>query len=127
MTKKFEIYKCEICGNIVQILQEGECEIVCCNQPMKLMKIQYDKSSELGEKHCPKFFEENDKKYVHVKNHPMIDEHYIEFIEIYPKDRNEMYIKYFKPNDIPKAEIPFRQDEIDAIELCNIHGLWGSD
>lgn len=82
--RKLQLYKCEVCGNLVQVILSGAGELVCCGQPMKLQSIQHDKS-ETGEKHAPIVeFRENDR-FVQVKSHPMLPEHYIQFIEIYKK------------------------------------------
>ena len=123
-TEKLEIYRCKICGNTVQILLNGVGELVCCNEPMEHLVPQKEEST-LGEKHLPRLEFKNNKKYVNVINHPMQDEHYIQFIEAYTKDKNEIYLKYFYPNQTPELEISHMQDNIEAIELCNIHGLWG--
>lgn len=124
-TEKLQLYKCEICGNLVQVLISGAGELVCCSQPMKLLVPQHD-SDELGEKHAPKIEIREDGKYVHVKTHPMEDEHYIQFIEIYPKDKSALYLKYFNPHQTPEFKITC-QEEVNALENCNIHGLWGED
>ena len=103
MTVKFQIYKCNICGNLVQILEEGDGNLVCCGREMELMGIQYD-TNELGEKHTPKIEIKEGKKFVNVIGHPMSNEHYIQFIETYTKDKNEVHIKFFKPNEVPEKE-----------------------
>ena len=127
MTKeKLEIYKCEICGNLVQVLLTGAGELVCCNQPMTLQNIQQDKS-DLGEKHAPVVETHDDKKIVQVKSHPMLKEHYIQFIEVIGKDKNEVHLKYFEPETLPEFDISCLNDDIKAIEFCNIHGLWGEN
>lgn len=125
-TEKLQIYKCEVCGNIVQVLIPSYGELVCCNQPMKLQEIQHDKS-EVGEKHAPVIEMIEDKKFVTVKTHPMLKEHYIQFIEVYKKDKSELHLKYLNPDDIAEFNINCIPDEIDAIEYCNIHGLWGEN
>lgn len=127
MTIKLQIYKCSICGNIVQILDEGDGNLICCGQEMNLMQIQYD-TDELGEKHTPKVILENDKQLVNVIGHPMNKEHYIQFIETYTRDKNELHIKFFKPNEIPQMDISFfKGKNINSIEYCNIHNLWGDN
>ena len=123
-TKKLEIYKCKICGNTTQILFSGVGDLVCCNEPMEHLTPQKEES-DLGEKHLPKFEFEDNKKFVSVIGHPMAEEHYIQFIEAYTKDKNELHLKYFYPNQTPKLDISHMQDDLEAIELCNIHGLWG--
>ena len=126
MTEKLDIFKCEICGNTVQVLLNGIGELVCCEQPMKLLEIQHD-STELGEKHAPKTDYRDNKKIVNVLSHPMLPEHYIQFIEVYTKDKNELHLKYFYPNQSPIFDISHLNQETKAIELCNIHGLWGEN
>ena len=125
MTVKLQIYKCSICGNIVQVLQEGDGNLVCCGKEMGLMGIQYD-TSELGEKHTPKTEEKDGKIFVNVIGHPMTEEHYIQFIESFTKDKNELHLKFFKPNEIPEME-PKLDGEFSSIEYCNIHHLWGNN
>ena len=126
MTEKFEIYKCEICGNVVQVLKQGAGELVCCGEAMHHLKPQHDIESGLGEKHNPKIEERDGETFVHVKSHPMINEHYIEFVEAYTKNKSSMIIKFFKPEDIAEMRVPYSAEEIDALEMCNIHGLWGN-
>jgi len=125
MTVKFQIYKCNICGNLVQILQEGDGNIICCGQEMELMNIQYD-TNELGEKHTPKTEYKNGKNYVNVIGHPMTNEHYIQFIETFSNNKDELHIKFFEPEDIPETEVKIDKD-FSAIEYCNIHKLWGNN
>ncbi len=125
MTIKLQIYKCDICGNLVQILQEGDGNLVCCGKEMELMGIQYD-TDEIGEKHTPKIELKDGKKFVNVIGHPMTDEHYIQFIETYTKDKNELHLKFFKPNEVPEMETKL-DEEFNSIEYCNIHKLWGDN
>ena len=125
-TEKLQLYKCEVCGNLVQVILSGTGELVCCGQPMKLLDIQHD-TSEMGEKHAPKIVFRENEKWVEVKNHPMTMEHYIQFIEVYKKDKSDLHLKYLKPNDTAEFNITGLDDDIEAIENCNIHGLWGED
>ena len=125
-TEKLQLYKCNICGNLVQIIEQGAGELVCCGEAMQLLAIQHD-SSEMGEKHAPKIEFRENKKFVQVISHPMAMEHYIQFIEVYKKDKSELHLKYFKPNDVPEFDISYTDDDIEAVEHCNIHGLWGED
>ncbi len=125
-TEKLQLYKCEVCGNTVQVILNGAGELVCCGQPMILQIPQRDKS-ETGEKHAPKLDFRENKKFVQVISHPMQSGHYIQFIEVYTKDKNELHLKYFKPDDIPEFDITYTKDDIEAIENCNIHGLWGEN
>jgi len=126
MTIKLQIYKCEICGNLVLILNEGEGNLVCCGQEMELQTIKYD-TTELGEKHTPKISTKDGKKCVNVIGHPMTNEHYIQFIETISENRKEVYLKFFSPEEIPEADISFMPKESYSLEYCNIHGLWGEN
>ena len=127
MTIKLQIYKCSICGNIVQILQEGDGNLVCCGKEMELMGIQYD-SDEVGEKHKPVTEIKDGKKFVNVIAHPMTPEHYIQFIETFTDDKNELHLKFFKPEDVPEMDISFFNNKsVNSIEYCNIHHLWGDN
>lgn len=124
MTKINEVYKCNVCGNIVEVLHAGVGELVCCGQKMELLK---EKTEDVGqEKHVP-VIEKTDKG-VKVKvgsvPHPMEESHYIEWIEIIADGKN--YRKFLKPGDAPEAEFCIEADKIEAREYCNIHGLWKS-
>lgn len=123
MTEKLQIYKCNVCGNMVEVIHTGVGQLVCCGQPMELLK---EKIEEEGtEKHLPVI--EKTEKGVLVKvgsvPHPMEDAHYIEWIEIIV--RGNSYRKFLKPGDAPEAEFEVSAEEpIEAREYCNIHGLW---
>ena len=125
MTVKLQIYKCNICGNLVQVLQEGDGNLICCGKEMELMSIQYD-TDELGEKHTPKVVIKDGKKYVNVFGHPMTNEHHIQFIETYTKDKKEVHLKFFEPDEQPEMEAKL-DGEFNSIEYCNIHNLWGDN
>jgi len=126
MTVKLQIYKCNICGNLVQVLQEGDGNLVCCGKEMELMGIQYD-TTELGEKHTPKIEIKEGEKFVNVIGHPMSEEHYIQFIETYTKDKNELHLKFFYPNEVPEMSAGLKDSEFNSVEYCNIHNLWGDN
>jgi len=124
MTKRLQIYKCEICGNIVEVLHEGVGQLVCCGQPMKL---QEEKTEEQGrEKHLP-VIEKTDKGIkvkVGAVTHPMEEKHYIEWIEVIADAR--VYRKFLSPGDSPEADFVIAPEKVEAREYCSIHGLWKS-
>ena len=125
MTELNQIYKCEVCGNIVEVLHTGAGELVCCGQPMKLLTANTEDAAE--EKHVP-VVEKTDtgvKVKVGSVDHPMEDDHYIEWIEIIANDR--VYRKFLQPGDKPEAEFAVQADKITAREYCNLHGLWKSE
>ncbi len=118
-----DLYYCEICKNLVEILQEGEPALVCCGQPMK--KLIPKKKDEGLEKHVPvvDMTEKGVKVTVGSVMHPMEEEHHIVFIEVLTADK--VYRKEFEPGDTPEAEFPVRVTEINEVrEFCNVHGLW---
>jgi len=122
MTKRLQIYKCEICGNIVELLHEGVGELVCCNQPMKLMEENTVDAAK--EKHVP-VIEKTDKGIL-VKvgsvPHPMEDKHYIEWIELLADGKT--YRQFLKPGGKPEALFTVQTGDVSVREYCNLHGLW---
>ncbi len=123
MTKKGEIYKCLICGNIVEVLHEAGGELVCCGQPMKLMLENSDDSAS-KEKHVPVILGVTGKKVrVGIKKHPMEEKHYIEWIEGVSEE-GEICKVFLKPGMKPEAKFKFKVKSARA--YCNLHGLWKS-
>ena len=118
MTKKGDIYKCDICGNIIEVLHEGANSLVCCGQPMR--KIEEKSKDEGKEKHVPVISGKIVK--VGAVEHPMLNEHYIEWIEA--SDGKQISKVFLKPGDKPMAEFCFIVKK--ARIYCNIHGLWKS-
>ena len=112
MTQRLQVYKCEICGNIVEVMHQGVGQLVCCGQEMKLLG---EKSEEQGsEKHVPVI--EQTENGVKVKvgsiSHPMEEKHYIEWIELIAG--NKVYRRYLKPGDLPEAELKTDAEKIKA-------------
>ena len=116
MTKQKEIYKCNICGNIVEVLHHGAGELVCCGQPMQLIVAKI--KEEGSEKHLPVI--EKDRVVIGEVEHPSEDNHYIEWIEINTKENSSK--KFLNPGD--KPEVNISGDVISVRAYCNIHGLW---
>ncbi len=122
MTRKLQIYKCDICGNVVEVLHTGEESLVCCGQPMKL---QEEKVQEQGnEKHLPVVDVKDGKVRVKVGSvaHPMQDEHLIEWIEVITEDG--VYRKFLSPGAAPEAEFSVEGRVLEVRSYCNLHGLW---
>jgi len=125
MAKQLEIYKCEICGNIVEVLHGGAGELVCCGQPMKLMSEGLIDAA--TEKHVP-VIEKTDTGYkVKVGSipHPMAEEHHIEWIELIADGK--AYREFLKPGDAPEATFCISAANVTAREYCNLHGLWKTE
>ena len=122
MTEKLQIYKCEICGNIVEMLHAGDGELVCCGEPMKLYKENTVDASK--ERHVPVIEKTAGGIKVKVGSvpHPMEAKHYIEWIEVLADSRS--YRKFLNPGDAPEATFNIQASRITAREYCNLHGLW---
>lgn len=118
MTKLKQIWKCDVCGNIIEVLHSGADSLVCCNQPMHLLDEQTE-DPEKGEKHLPVI----DGRVVKIGSveHPMEEGHYIEWIEGVSAD-GVICKKFLSPGG--KAEVEFGFDVVSARELCNVHGVW---
>lgn len=122
MTKKLQIYKCEVCGNIVEMLHEGAGELVCCNEPMKLFEENTVDAAK--EKHVPVMEKtaEGTKVKVGSVAHPMEEKHYIEWIEIIADGK--AYRQFLNPGDAPEATFNIEAGKVTVREYCNVHGLW---
>lgn len=125
MAKRGEVCKCDVCGNIVEVIHGGEGDLVCCDKPMILMQ---EKSEEEGltEKHVPVV--EKSEKGILVKigsvPHPMEETHWIEWIRVEAKDGRACR-RYLNPSDKPEAEFPIQLEDVAKVnEYCNLHGLW---
>lgn len=122
MVKKLEVYKCELCGNIVEVYSAGGGTLSCCGQDMKLME---EKSADMAtEKHVP-VVEKIDGGYkvtVGSTLHPMEEKHYIQWIELIAGD--EVLTAYLKPGDKPEAVFKTDATDVVAREYCNLHGHW---
>lgn len=120
MTEKKEIYKCEICGNIIEVLANGGGTLVCCGEDMKLMKENGDDKASV-EKHVPVI--KGDIVNVGSVAHPMEEKHYIEWIEA-TSEKGEVSKVFLNPGDKPEAKFSFKVKKARA--YCNLHGLWKS-
>ena len=122
MTQRLQVYKCEVCGNIVEVLHAGKGELVCCNQPMKLLEENTVDAAK--EKHVP-VIEKTDKGYrvkVGSVAHPMEEKHYIEWIELIADGKVSR--QFLNPGDEPKADFEIKAEKVFARSYCNLHGLW---
>ena len=122
MTKRLEVYKCDICGNIVEVLNAGGGELVCCGQPMKLLVENTVDAAK--EKHVPVIEKVAGGIKVSVGSaaHPMEEKHYIQWIEIIADGK--AYRQFLNPGDAPEATFKIEATDIKAREYCNLHGLW---
>ena len=122
MATKLEIYKCNICGNIVEVLHAGGGELVCCGAPMALMDENTVDAAK--EKHVPVITKVDGGYKVNVGSvaHPMEEKHYIEWIELIAGDA--CYRQFINPGDAPEAFFAVKADKVTAREYCNLHGAW---
>ena len=124
MTELKQVYRCNVCGNIVEVLHTGVGTLVCCGQPMELLT---EKTEDVGlEKHIPVIKKTENGYLVKVGSvpHPMEENHYIEWIELIA-DRKYCR-KFLKPGEKPEAYFEIEAETVSAREYCNIHGLWKS-
>ena len=127
MTKLSEIYKCNVCGNIVEVIYTGVGQLVCCGKPMELLQ---EKTQDEGlEKHVPVIEKTNNGIKVKVGPipHPMEENHYIEWVQLFVDGQS--YRQFLKPGEAPEVEfriITNNTEQLTAREFCNVHGLWKS-
>jgi len=124
MTELRQIYRCNVCGNIVEVLHAGAGTLVCCGQPMELLT---EKTEDAGlEKHVPVIEKTETGYLVKVGSipHPMEKKHYIEWIELVIDGKSCR--KFLKPDEKPEALFEVKAEKVWAREYCNIHGLWKS-
>ncbi len=125
MVKNLEIYKCEHCGNIVEVVHGGNGELVCCGVPMKL--VTENTVDAAKEKHVPVIEKTADGYKVTVGSvlHPMEEKHYIEWIELIADGK--AYRQFLTPGGTPEAYFNITANTVTAREYCNLHGLWKSE
>ena len=125
MADRMQVYKCEVCGNIVEVVHAGKGVLVCCNQPMKLMSENTVDAS--LEKHVPVVERGLGSVTVKVGSvaHPMEEKHYIEWIEVIGAE-GTIERQYLTPGQEPKASFAVKGDVATAREYCSLHGLWKS-
>lgn len=122
MTKKREIYRCPICGNIVEVVGTGAGTLVCCGKPMTL--LEGNDTDGTHEKHVPvvEKIEGGYRVKVGSAEHPMLEEHYIPWIELLTA--TTVLRRELKPGEKPEAVFLTGEEAIGAREYCNLHGLW---
>jgi superoxide reductase len=122
MAERLQVYKCEVCGNIVEVLHGGEGELVCCGKPMVLFTENTVDAAK--EKHVPVV--EKAEQGIRVKvgsvPHPMEEKHYIEWVEVIVDGK--VCREFLRPGDAPEAFFDLQDENVTAREYCNIHGLW---
>lgn len=122
MTAKNEIFKCEVCKNLIEVINNGDGPLHCCDQPMKALRENTVDAAK--EKHIPVVEKVNGGVQVTVGSveHPMTEEHYIMWIEVITDTKT--YRKDLKPGDKPQAFFEIDEDVRTVREYCNLHGLW---
>ena len=124
--ERLDLYRCEICGNLVEIILSGGGELVCCGQAMQKLDAKNAEEAML-ENHIPVFVKRDDTgNEVRVGEvlHPMNDDHYIMFIETISEDKNHVQLQYLHPGEEPKMLLQQKLGKTLAREFCNLHGLW---
>jgi superoxide reductase len=123
MPKRMQIFKCDSCGIILEVLHEGDGELVCCGGPMRY--FEENSVDAAKEKHVPVIEKITGGFKVKIGStaHPMEEKHFIEWIEVITKD-GATYRQFLCPGMAPEATFLIDADEITAREYCNLHGLW---
>lgn len=123
--KDLKVYRCPSCGKMVISLKDSECPTICCGQPMQLLTANTTDGAR--EKHVPVVTREGNTVSVNVGSvdHPMISEHYIEWIAL--QTENGVRIVYLEPGQAPKADF-LADEQVKAVyAYCNLHGLWKTE
>ena len=122
MPEKLEVYKCDKCGNIVEVVNAGGGELVCCGEAMNLMKENTVDAAK--EKHVPVVEKTADGFKVKVGEvaHPMEEKHYIQWIELIVDGK--AYMQFLNPGEAPEATFCVAGDTATAREYCTLHGVW---
>lgn len=123
MAVRFDVYECEVCGQIVEVLREGKGTLVCCDQPMKLLEANTVDAA--VEKHVPvvEKAEGGIKVKVGSVPHPMESEHWIEWVQVI--NDGTSYRSFLNPGDEPEAFFGIEPaGDMIAREHCSLHGLW---
>ena len=126
MTERLDLYKCNLCGNLIEVVLSGDGELVCCGKPMEYLEAKTN-DSDYAEKHVPVFSDTVDDGVeirVGSQLHPMLNEHYIQFIEAISEDKNKLCRQYFTPQNPPIMVLKEKVGIQKAREFCNLHGLW---
>lgn len=124
MIERFQVYKCLKCENIIEVTHSGKGDLICCGEPMRNMVANTVDAA--LEKHVPVIEKIADGYKVKVGSveHPMVPEHYIEWIEVIAGDA--LYRNYLSPGQSPEASFKLDAPKVEAREYCNLHGLWKS-
>ena len=123
MTEKLQVYKCDVCGIVAEVLENGAGELVCCGQPMTLQQEKTEDAT--TEKHVPYIESIDGGVKVRIGQnaaHPMEEKHYIQWIELLADGK--AYRQFLQPGDAPEAVFNVAGGDLSAREYCNIHGLW---
>ena len=127
MTEKLELYRCNVCHNLVEVLENGVGELVCCGEKMELIKTHFSENEELKDKHIPVIEKTLEGYLVRVGavKHPMTEEHHINFIQVISNDKKYIKTKFLSLEDEPNLNVKCNcEKSLWARALCNIHGLF---
>jgi superoxide reductase len=122
MAERLGVYRCNVCGNMTQVIRSGAGGLVCCGQPMENLAA---KTADQGrEKHVPVIERVNGGVKVKVGSipHPMEEKHYIEWIEVLLDGKS--YRQFLRPGQAPEATFDLAAGNVTVREFCNIHGMW---
>lgn len=127
MTEKMQVYKCEICGNVTLVLHEGQGELVCCGEPMRLLEEKFE--GEENEMHLPEMDRTDNGFFAKIGliRHPMNDDHHIEWVEVEMED-GSIHRKFLSSGDTPEVYFGLNYNDLTEVRIyCNKHELWKQD
>lgn len=124
MTQRFQVYRCEVCGNMVKVVSVGRGTLVCCGQPMKLLDEKLQNSGK--EKHAPVIERTTQgiRVVIGATPHPMEDRHFIEWIEV--RSGPICMVRALKPGEKPEAEFSLHDPVVKVRAYCTVHGIWAN-
>jgi len=122
MIEKLQVYKCEVCGNMVEVIHVGGGTLVCCGQNMTQMTENTVDAAK--EKHVPVIEKQEGGYLVKVGgvSHPMEENHFIQWVQLLADGK--AYRQFLNPGDKPEAFFKIDGKDVSAREFCNLHGLW---
>jgi superoxide reductase len=125
MTQRQEVYVCQQCGHVAEILRTGSGTMVCCDRPMRISEENTADASK--EKHTPAVARAGGEVTVTVGSvpHPMAEDHYIEWIELVQGESTTR--RFLKPGSVPQATFDVAQGPVTTRAYCNLHGIWKAE
>lgn len=122
MTERLQVHKCELCEIVAEVLAGGAGVLVCCGQPMQLLKENAVDAAR--EKHVPVIERVQGGMRIKVGSmpHPMEAQHFVQWVEVVADGK--ICRQFLQPGQAPEAMFKIEGKQVAAREYCNLHGLW---